>query len=84
MNKYIYIYIYVYECMMNTYISLNTYENDKGLLAAFPCSRALEPWPQGGETPHVLGTLGRGNPGCKEMMLPSLFNSYMHLYSDIY
>ena len=51
---------------MNKYIHIDTYKNERGLVAAFPLqpgSGALVPGRGVGEgTPHVLGTLGEWGP----------------------
>ena len=51
---------------MNRYIKKNIYKNEKGLVKAFPCSWATEPWSQdgggweGGGRPPASRDLGRG------------------------
>ena len=40
-----------------------------------------------GENPRVLGTLGRGDVGCKEMLLPTLLiliYIYIYMYLNVY
>ena len=61
--------------------------NEKGLVAAFACSRAPEPGSQGGEPgkrgpPRVPGPLGRvTNPSS---FLYILILKYIHSYTYIY
>ena len=84
MDKHISISIYI-TIRMNKYIDTNIYGT--GLEAPFPCSQTLEPWSQGwGGEPCVPGTVGRGDHGCKEMLLRNLCHiyTYMNLCLFIY
>ena len=69
----------------NITFSTQSRKNKKRLVAAFPCSQALEPWFQGGDAGARLGNPGQGTLAARKcccqpfLILPRVDKSYFRL-----